>query len=151
VTNFITLAAEVNESMPFYVQRMVVRQVANLPVPLSQARITILGVAFKRDVDDLRHSPALRVMELLRTDGAANLAYVDPYVPSIQLCGETMTATPYSDQLMRDSDVVVITTDHTAFNYEAIVASAGVVIDTRNATKNVRQGREKIHLLGSGQ
>jgi UDP-N-acetyl-D-glucosamine dehydrogenase len=151
VTNFITLAAEVNESMPFYVQRMVVRQIANLPVRLADARITILGVAFKRDVDDLRHSPALRVMELLKQEGANSLCYVDPYVPHLDIDGLRLEATPYSDQLMADSDLVVITTDHTAFDYEAIVRNARVVIDTRNATKNVREGREKIHLLGSGR
>lgn len=151
VTNFITLAAEVNESMPFYVQRMVVRQIANLPVRLADARITILGVAFKRDVDDLRHSPALRVMELLRHEGAKSLCYVDPFVPHLDIDGERLDATPYSDELMAESDLVVITTDHSTFNYEAIVSNARVVIDTRNATKHVRTGREKIHLLGSGR
>jgi UDP-N-acetyl-D-glucosamine dehydrogenase len=151
VTNFITLAAEVNESMPFYVQRMVIRQIANLPVTLADARITIMGVAFKRDVDDLRHSPALRVMELLERDGAKNLCYVDPFVPHLDLDGQRIEATPYSDELMAESDLVVITTDHTKFNYNAIVRNARVVIDTRNATKNVREGREKIFLLGSGK
>src|SRR5688500_13206370 len=151
VTNFITLAAEVNESMPFYVQRMVIRQIANLPVTLAQARITILGVAFKRDVDDLRHSPALSVMELLRRDGAQHMCYVDPFVPNLDIDGERLHATAYSDKLMADSDLVIITTDHTAFDYDAIVRNARVVIDTRNATKNVREGREKIYLLGSGK
>ena len=150
VTNFITLAAEVNESMPFYVQRMVIRQIANSTVRLQDAKILICGVAFKRDVDDLRHSPALRVMELLKQDGAANLCYVDPYIPTVDVHGTVLHAQPYSDQLIADSDVVVITTDHTNFDYEAIVRNAKVVIDTRNATKHVRQGREKIHLLGSG-
>lgn len=151
VTNFITLAAEVNESMPFYVERMVVRQIANLPVTLAEARITVLGVAFKRDVDDLRHSPALNVMELLRRDGAKYMCYVDPFVPHLDIDGLRLDATPYSDQLMSDSDLVVITTDHSAFDYEAIVRNARIVIDTRNATKNVREGREKIYLLGSGK
>ena len=150
VTNFITLAAEVNESMPFYVQRMVIRQVANSTVRLQDAKILICGVAFKRDVDDLRHSPALRVMELLQQDGAANLRYVDPYIPTVDVHGTVLHAQPYSDQLVAESDVVVITTDHTNFDYEAIVRNARVVIDTRNATKHVREGREKIHLLGSG-
>ncbi|MBS1913536.1 MAG: nucleotide sugar dehydrogenase [Bacteroidetes bacterium] len=151
VTNFITLAAEVNESMPFYVKQMVLRQVAHMPVTLKAARIVLLGVAFKRDVDDLRHSPALRVMELLTQDGAENICYVDPYVPSLDLFGRTVHAVPYSDSVIADADIVVITTDHTAFDYERIVASARVVVDTRNATKNVRTGREKIHLLGSGE
>ncbi len=150
VTNFITLAAEVNESMPFYVQRMVLRQIAHLPVALKDAKILILGVAFKKDVDDLRHSPALRVMELLTQDGASNITYVDPYVPSLEIYGRQMQAVPYSDQVVADADIVVITTDHTAFDYDAIVRSAKVIIDTRNATKKVTEGREKICLLGDG-
>lgn len=151
VTNFITLAAEVNESMPFYVRGMVMRQVANLPVTLKDASILVLGVAFKRDVDDLRHSPALRVMELLTQDGATNLTYVDPYIPTMELLGRSMQATPYSDELVASADIVMITTDHSDFDYDRIVRHAKVVIDTRNATKNVKAGREKIHLLGSGQ
>ena len=85
VTKFVTLAAEVNESMPYYVQQMVLREVAHLPVTLKEAKILILGVAFKRDVDDLRHSPALKVMELLTEDGAENINYIDPYIPDLEL------------------------------------------------------------------
>ena len=85
VTNFITLAAEVNESMPFYVKQMVLHQIAHLPVTLKTAKIVILGVAFKRDVDDLRHSPAHRVMELLKQDGACNMVYVDSFIPQMDL------------------------------------------------------------------
>ena len=151
VTNFITLAAEVNESMPYYVQRMVLRQIAHMPVSLKDARIVVLGVAFKRDVDDLRHSPALKVMELLTQDGAAKISYVDPYIPTIEIFGKTFDALPYSDELMAEADIVVITTDHTLFDYDRIVRNAKVVIDTRNATKNVAEGRQKIHLLGDGK
>jgi UDP-N-acetyl-D-glucosamine dehydrogenase len=151
VTNFITLAAEVNESMPYYVQRMVLRELAFAPVSMSEAKILVCGVAFKKDVDDLRHSPALKVMELLTQDGAGNITYVDPFVPEMDLLGKTMTAVPYSDQLVKDADIVIITTDHTDFDYDAIVANAKVVIDTRNATKNVKQGRDKIVLLGDGK
>lgn len=150
VTNFITLAAEVNESMPFYVQRMVLRQIAHQPVTLKQAKILILGVAFKKDVDDLRHSPALRVMELLTHDGAENIAYVDPYIPTLELFGKKMHAVPYSDQVVADADIVVITTDHSNFDYDAIVANAKLIVDTRNATKNVKHGKEKVCLLGDG-
>jgi UDP-N-acetyl-D-glucosamine dehydrogenase len=151
VTNFITLAAEVNESMPYYVQRMVLREVAHAPVSMETAKILIMGVAFKKDVDDLRHSPALKVMELLTQDGAKNLQYVDPYVPEFDLLGTRVEAIPYSDSLVANADIVLITTDHSDFDYDAIVANAKVVIDTRNATKNVKSGREKIVLLGDGQ
>lgn len=151
VTNFITLAAEVNESMPYYVRQMVMREVAHLPVTLRDAKILILGVAFKRDVDDLRHSPALKVMELLTRDGAGSIEYVDPYIPKLDLDGTTLTAVPYSTEAIANADLVVITTDHTVFDYDEIVRSAKLIVDTRNATKDVREGREKIRLLGGGQ
>jgi len=151
VTNFITLAAEVNESMPFYVARMVMRQIAHMPVALADANILILGVAFKRDVDDLRHSPALKVMELLHLDGAREIHYVDPYVPKLDLNGTEHHALPYSPELVASADVVVITTDHSLFPYDEIVRNARAVIDTRNATKGVTEGREKIALLGDGR
>jgi len=151
VTNFITLAAEVNESMPFYVARMVVRQIAHLPVTLSEAKILFMGVAFKRDVDDLRHSPALKVMELLELDGACHIQYVDPYVPSVDLNGTVHRATPYSREIVSDADVVVITTDHSVFPYDEIVRYGKSIIDTRNATRGVAEGREKVALLGDGR
>ena len=150
-TNFVALAAETNESMPFYVLQMVMSEIARLPVTLSQARILVLGVAFKRDVDDLRHSPSLKVMELLAEEGAGELAYIDPYIPSLELGDVVMTSLEYSPEIIAEADLVLITTDHTDFNYEEIVANAARVIDTRNATKNVAIGREKISLLGGGE
>lgn len=151
VTNFITLAAEVNESMPFYVARMVLRQIAHSPVALVDASILILGVAFKRDVDDLRHSPALKVMEILEEDGARRMSYVDPYVPTLELGGRTYTAIPYTVEAVRAADVVVITTDHTVFPYDEIVANAKAIIDTRNATKGSAVGLDTVALLGDGR
>ena len=149
-TNFVTLAAEVNESMPFYVRRMVMREIAKMPVALSEAKILILGVAFKRDVDDLRHSPALKVMELLVEDGAGEISYIDPFIPTVNLGDTTLEARPYSPEVIAGADLVVITTDHTAFDYDEIVRNASLVVDTRNATKGVTSGREKIRLLGGG-
>ena len=150
-TNFVALAAETNESMPFYVLQMVMSEIARLPVTLSDARILVLGVAFKRDVDDLRHSPALKVMELLMEEGAGELAYVDPYIPSLRIGEREMTALEYSPETIAAADLVLITTDHTDFNYEEIVQHASRVIDTRNATGQVAEGREKIVLLGGGE
>ncbi len=149
-TNFVALAAETNESMPFYVLQMVMREIARLPVTLSDAKILVLGVAFKRDVDDLRHSPALKVMELLAEEGAGELAYVDPYIPSLQLGETRMTAKEYAPEVVAEADLVLITTDHTDFDYQEIVRHASRIIDTRNATRDVTEGREKIALLGGG-
>jgi UDP-N-acetyl-D-glucosamine dehydrogenase len=117
---------------------------------LKDAKILVLGVAFKRDVDDLRHSPALKVMELLTEDGATNLDFVDPFVPELRLGETTMNAVPFSDEIVAGADLVLITTDHSAFDYDAVVRHAKLVIDTRNATKDVTEGREKIRLLGGG-
>ncbi len=152
-TNFITLAAETNESMPFYVKDLVFKAVADLPIRLRDAKILMLGVAFKRDVDDTRHSPAVRVMELLMEDGAPHLSYCDPFVPQLQVKDRNFTARPLSEKTLQESDIVIITTDHTQYDYEFIVRNANVVIDTRNATKHLTDPSllEKIVLLGSGK
>jgi len=111
----------------------------------------ILGVAFKRDVDDIRHSPALKVMELLLQDGASNISYNDPFVPIVRVNGATFTSTAITRKSISSSDCVLITTDRSSYDYEMIVANSKCVIDTRNATKNVKKGRERIVLLGDGR
>jgi UDP-N-acetyl-D-glucosamine dehydrogenase len=151
VTNFITLAAEVNESMPFYVRSMIVRAIADRPVALKHAKVLLLGMAFKRDVDDLRHSPALKVAELLIEDGITNVEYYDPYIPVTRILDRTTESLPeLSPEVLRGYDVVVITTDHTSFDYAMIAANSSVVIDTRNACKHLGN-RSNIVLLGDGK
>jgi len=150
-TNFITLAAETNENMPFYVKNMVLHELGHRPVSIEDAKIVVLGVAFKRDVDDTRHSPALKVMELLLQDGARNIVYSDPYVPHVRVNGKIYRSKPLTAGLLRSADCVLITTDHTSYDYDFIVKHAKLIIDTRNATKHVKQGREKIVLLGGGE
>jgi len=151
-TNFITLAAETNESMPFYVRDMVIHEVAHLPKSIADINILVLGVAFKRGVDDTRHSPALRVIELLYADGARNISYSDPYVANTQAGKMSLASVELTDAVLKASDIVLITTDHTEYDYEHIVRTASLVIDTRNATKNITDTklRQKIVLLGSG-
>lgn len=152
VTNFITLAAEVNESMPFYVRTMIEREIARQPVTMKSARVLLLGMAFKKDVDDLRHSPALKVAELLHEGGIEKISYFDPYIPSVEVHGKTLTSRKtLTPAFIKRHDVVVITTDHSAFDVEMIVANATVVIDTRNATKNVRGPKKNVVLLGDGR
>ncbi len=151
VTNFITLAAEVNESMPFYVRRMIEREIAKQPVTLKDAKVLLLGMAFKRDVDDLRHSPALKVAELLIEDGVENVSYFDPYIPKVMVHDrELRSRKNLTESYLQRQDVVVITTDHTSFDVDFIVRNAKVVIDTRNATKNIT-ARKNIVLLGAGE
>lgn len=152
VTNFITLAAEVNESMPFYVRSMIEREVAKQPVTLEKAKILLLGMAFKRDVDDLRHSPALKVAELLLEVGMQNISYYDPYVPTVRIHDTVWESrTSLTPAFLAKQDVVVITTDHTSFDIAMIVRHSKVVIDTRNATKHIKGARKNIVLLGDGK
>jgi len=150
-TNFITLAAETNENMPFYVKNMVLREISMMPVAFNDAKILVLGVAFKRDVDDIRHSPALKVMELLLADGARNIVYNDPYVPKVRVNNHSFESIPLTKELLQSSDCVIITTDHTKYDYDFIVKHAKRVLDTRNATRSVKSRREKIVLLGDGK
>ena len=151
-TNFITLAAETNESMPFYVKDLVFKAVAELPIRLRDAKILMIGVAFKRDVDDTRHSPAIRIMELLIDDGAHNIDFTDPFVDRLAVKGRDMMAKPFDEATVKSADIVIISTDHTQYDYEFLVRTASCVIDTRNATKHISDPelRGKIVLLGSG-
>jgi UDP-N-acetyl-D-glucosamine dehydrogenase len=150
-TNFITLAAEVNESMPFYVRSMIEREVARQPITLSTAKVLLLGMAFKRDVDDLRHSPALKVAELMIQDGIKNVKYFDPYIPTVQVHNTLLKSEKsLTAETLKNYDIVVITTDHSCYDYDMIVKHSKVVIDTRNACKNVKGTKKNVVLLGSG-
>lgn len=152
VTNFITLAAEVNESMPFYVRGMIEREIAKQPVCLKDAKVLLLGMAFKKDVDDLRHSPALKVAELLIADGVGSVSYFDPFIPTVEVAGRTLRSRKQlTEAYLSKHDVVVITTDHSSFDMEFIARHAKVIVDTRNATKRVRSSRKNITLLGEGR
>jgi UDP-N-acetyl-D-glucosamine dehydrogenase len=147
-TKFITLAAETNENMPFYVKNMVLREVSLLPVSLSDAKILILGVAFKRDVDDTRHSPALKVMELLLQENARKISYNDPHVPSVEVDSRRFKSVPITKALLSSTDCVVITTDHTSYDYRMILRHSKLVVDTRNATRGLQSGTCRIVRLG---
>lgn len=151
VTRFITLAAETNENMPFYVKHMILREISQTDKSIHKSKLLFLGATFKKDVDDTRHSPAIKVMELLLKDfDGLNLSYNDPYVPEIEVNGLKLKSKKLTKTLLREIDIVVITTNHSAYDYEFIVKNSKKVIDTRNATKNVKNNREKIVLLGSG-
>jgi UDP-N-acetyl-D-glucosamine dehydrogenase len=147
-TKFITLAAETNENMPFYVRNMILREVSLLPVSLSDAKILILGVAFKRDVDDTRHSPALKVMELLLQENARNISYNDPHVPSVEVDSQRFKSVPVTKALLTSTDCVVITTDHSSYDYRMILQHSKLVVDTRNATRGLQNGTCRIVRLG---
>ncbi len=145
-TRFIELAGEINVEVSYYVVNRVVRALNAENKSLKDAKVLILGVAYKKDIDDVRESPALKIMELLRQEGA-NLTYHDPFIPVIEPHGGStvrLESVPLTDEALAQSDCVLILTDHSVIDYERVVELASVVVDTRNATKSVEQNREKI-------
>jgi UDP-N-acetyl-D-glucosamine dehydrogenase len=146
-TRFIELAGEINTSMPKYVVGRVMEALNEAGKPLKGSKVCILGVAYKKDVDDPRESPSFELMDLLRA-GHAELSYNDPHVPRLPKVRHhdvpAMKSTPLDEKFLAAQDCVLIATDHSAYDYEFIVRHSRLVVDTRNATKNVRQGREKI-------
>ncbi len=148
-TRFIELAGEVNTGMPYWVVEKVVEALNQGSKAIKGAKVLVLGVAYKKDVDDLRESPSLKVIEILESRGA-EVSYNDPYVPSLRARKlrhyETfeLDSVELSEGTLSEVDCVLVATDHTAYDYDWIVRHAQRVVDTRNATKNVRQGRDKI-------
>jgi UDP-N-acetyl-D-glucosamine dehydrogenase len=144
---FIELAGEVNTSMPRYVVGKIAAALNDLGRPLRGSRIAILGVAYKKDVDDPRESPAFELIELLEQAGAA-ISYSDPHIPALPAMRRfrvpRLVSQALSAEYLAGQDCVVIVTDHSAFDYELIVRHAPLVVDTRNATRLVKEGREKI-------
>lgn len=149
-TQFIELAAETNENMPFYVLGLIRRALGEVGVPFKKAKILMLGVAFKKDIDDMRESPALKIMHFLRERGATEIKYNDPYIPELVYNGFEAKSVELTAENLAEADVVVITTNHSQYDADFIVKHAKAVVDTRNLTKNVKEGREKITKLGSG-
>ncbi len=150
-TKFIELAAETNEEMPFYVIGNIRRALGNVDSSIRKGKVLMLGVSFKKNVDDTRNSPAIKVMELLLQRGVKALSYNDPYVPEIKIAGTIYKSQPLTKELLQSQDVVVITADHDSFDAEFIVKHSKTVVDTRNLTKNIKNDLHKIVKLGSGR
>lgn len=153
-TSFITLSSHTNESMPFYVVEGILRAIADQPVRLSEARILLLGAAFKKNVSDIRHSPTLKIIELLKNRGVSNISYTDPWVPSLsERQGTTlieMESVDLTREVLELSDIVVILTDHDDVDYQLVADHARLIVDTRNAMANLNTDPEKLMLLGGG-
>ena len=136
-TRFIELAGQINTAMPYFVVDNIAEALSRLGKGLLGARILILGLAYKRDIDDLRESPSLTIIELLQKRGA-HVEYNDPFFPSVghgRKYALNMTSTPLDK--IPEFDCVVIVTDHSQYDYPAIVAKAKLVVDTRNATRGI--------------
>jgi len=136
-TRFIELAGEVNGAMPYFVLERIADGLNDQSKSIRGSKILVLGLAYKRDIDDLRESPSLTIIELLREKGA-KVSYNDPYFPKVgrgRHYDLNMTNTPLGN--LGQYDAVVIVTDHSAYDYPAIVAQSQLVVDTRNATKGI--------------
>jgi UDP-N-acetyl-D-glucosamine dehydrogenase len=146
-TRFIELAGEVNTHMPQYVVGRVSEALNSVSKPVRGSRICILGVAYKKDVDDPRESPSFVLMEALTSMGAV-VAYSDPHVPRLPRMRHhkvpDLASQPLTAEFLATQDCVLIATDHSAVDYAFVVRHAPLVVDTRNATRYVTDGREKI-------
>jgi len=142
---FIELAGQINESMPKFVVDKVTDALNNDGKAVRNARIHVLGVAYKRDVNDVRESPSLHVIKML-LDKGAKVTYSDPFAPTIREDGMELDETPVRQALEAGTDCVVLLTDHSAFNYPEIVHLAPVIIDTRNALREFIGGNNIIRL-----
>lgn len=145
-TRFIELAGQINTMMPEYVVSRIIEALNEQGKPLKAARVLILGAAYKKDVDDLRESPSLRLIELLLKRGA-DVRYNDPYIPKLPPTRKyqyEMSSIPITKEVLAETDCVLIATNHTSYDYDVIVRHAPLVVDTRNATRYVTHNREKI-------
>jgi UDP-N-acetyl-D-glucosamine dehydrogenase len=146
-TRFIELAGEINTSMPYHVVNAVAGALNERQKSLKGSRVLVLGVAYKKDVDDLRESPSLTIMKLLGQRGA-QVDYNDPYFARLHKMRHFDFSHLASVELTPDNlkryDCVLIATDHSAYDYQAIVDSAPLVVDSRHATARITRGWEKV-------
>ena len=146
-TRFIELAGEVNSEMPTYVVSRLTEFLGETGTSLQGSRICLLGMAYKKDVDDPRESPSFVLMDLLRDQGV-ELTYNDPHIPVLPSMRHhdvpDLSSSELTPEFLASQDCVLIATDHSAYDYDHVVRHARLVVDTRNATGNVTEGREKI-------
>lgn len=145
-TRFIELAGEINTNMPHYVINKTTEALNERRKSLKGSKVLVLGLAYKKDIDDLRESPSIELIELLKSKGA-KVDYNDPYIPRTHRQREhnlKMTSRKLSAKMLGSYDVVLISTDHSDYDYNWIVKNAKLVVDTRNATSKVRANRSRI-------
>jgi UDP-N-acetyl-D-glucosamine dehydrogenase len=146
-TRFIELAAEINTSMPEHVVNRVAEALNERGKALRGANVLVLGLAYKKDVDDVRESPSVTLIELLQSRGA-NVSYHDPFIPAAKEMREHnithMKSVPLTPATLRKQDCVLIATDHSQIDYDVVCTHAGLVVDTRNATGRKRRPRSRV-------
>ncbi len=141
-TRFIELAGEINTNMPYYVVSRVIDALNEDGKPVKGSRILILGIAYKKDIDDLRESPSLELIRLLKEKGA-RVDYNDPYIPLAisHRKGLKAASREIDEEMLRNYDCVIIATDHALYDYKWITENSRLVVDTRNATKGINSSR----------
>jgi UDP-N-acetyl-D-glucosamine dehydrogenase len=147
-TRFIDLASEINSEMPEYIVRKVARALNEEQKSVNGSRILMLGIAYKKDIDDLRESPALDIMRLLEERGA-RVDYHDPHIPSFHEDSHAKVGVALTADALGRADLVVIITDHSAVDYQFVVDHARIVVDTRNATAGLKASGARVVPLAS--
>ncbi len=145
-TKFIELAGEVNTAIPYFVERKVMEALNSQKKSLKGSRILVLGIAYKKDIDDDRESPALKLIEILKDRGAL-IQYNDPFIPKLKKSRKynfNLTSVKLTKSLLQKADLVLITTDHSTYDYNWITQHARLIVDTRNAIKNKKKYAGKI-------
>ncbi len=152
-SQFITLAEEVNSGMPKYVVKLTADALNDDKKPLNGSKILILGVAYKKDIDDMRESPALSVIDLLRSKGA-EVVFHDPFVPEVTFdhaytigAGDPLYSKDLTDDLITDSDCVIICTNHSNVDYAKVTQLASLIVDTRNALDRETRDASKAKIV----
>jgi len=144
-TKLIEVSGEINDSMPEFVVDNAMKLLNQNKKAMNGSKVLLLGVAYKNDIDDFRESPALKVLENLEKHGAI-VSVDDPYIPEFKYKGEIRKTIDWKQEI-DSADIVIITTNHSCYPYEEIVERAAIIYDTRNATKDVKNNRHKIHKL----
>lgn len=138
-TRFIELAAEINENMPYHVVSRMMEALNGRGKSLKGSRILVLGVAYKKDIEDMRESPSLKLIQLLKQKGA-QVSYNDPFIRKLQLAGESLNSVNLDKDILASVDCVLLATDHSQYNLEEIASVSKLLFDARGATRKLTSG-----------
>jgi UDP-N-acetyl-D-glucosamine dehydrogenase len=141
-TRLIETAGEINNYMPEFVVERAMKLLNQKSKPMNGSKVLLMGVAYKQDIDDVRESPALKVIEHLEKQGAI-VQYNDPYIPEFIYKGKQYNSLDFNAETIQQADIVIITTCHTCYDYQLLVDNAQI-FDTKNATQSVKRNRERV-------
>jgi UDP-N-acetyl-D-glucosamine dehydrogenase len=142
-TVFIELSARINEEMPYFTVNKTINELSLAGICPAKAQVLLLGMAFKKDIGDVRASPALKVYQIIESK-VKRIRYNDPHVPSIKINGRTVRSVKISARELKKYDAVIILTDHSAYDYDLIVKNSRIIVDTRNAIKKKLRNVKKL-------